>query len=377
MKKLKLSDVSQIIMGQSPKGASYNKKGVGLPLLNGAADYKGQIFNPNQYTSEPTRITVKGDIIFGVRATIGNFAISDGQYCIGRGVSALRVNEELVDKMYLLRLLKGKIYKLKHSAAGSTIKGIKKSDLANMSITLPPLSTQKRIAQILDNAAALRDKTQQLLDEYDQLAQSIFLDMFGDPVVNPKGWEEKKLGDFGIWQSGGTPSRKIVEYFNGDIPWLSSGELNEIYIENSIEHITEKAIEDSSAKLIPKGSLLLGMYDTAALKSTINLIELTCNQAIAFGVLNSDLLNTVYAYSIIQIGREHYRRLQRGARQKNLNLSMVKSIKIMYPPIHLQNQFAEKIGLIEQQKAIAKQELAASEDLFNGLLQKAFKGELS
>jgi type I restriction enzyme S subunit len=250
------------------------------------------------------------------------------------------------------------------------------SRFSNIKFNRPPLKTQQRIAQILDDAAALRDKTAQLLKEYDLLAQSIFLEMFGDPRLNSKGLEIKKLGDLGRWQSGGTPSRKIRDYYEGNIPWLSSGELNQMYISDSKEHITEKALKESSTKLVPKGSLLLGMYDTAALKSTINTRDLACNQAIAFGVLNPRLINIIYAYKIIQIGRNHYRRLQRGARQKNLNLSMVKGIKILYPPIKLQNQFAEKIGLIEQQKKLAKQELQESEYLFNCLLQKAFKGEL-
>lgn len=259
---------------------------------------------------------------------------------------------------------------------GAGLKHISRKYIDKIKIPLPPLKTQQKIASMLDDAAALRDKTKQLLTEYDLLAQSIFLEMFGDPVTNPKGLEMIKLGDLGKWKSGGTPSRKVNKYYEGNIPWLSSGELNEMYISDSKEHITEVALKESSTKLVPKNSLLLGMYDTAALKSTINTIDLTCNQAIAFGVLNPELINLVYAYYIIQIGREYYRRLQRGARQKNLNLSMVKEIKILHPPINLQNQFAEKIALIEQQKALAKQELQESKDLFNCLLQKAFKGEL-
>ena len=324
----------------------------------------------------------KGDILItastGSIKVIGKNAFCDKDYTAAFGAFCKVVRPKNINPIYLKHVFQSPQYfgYIQNIVNGANINNIKNEHLDNFKIPLPPLKTQQRIAAILDDAAALRDKTAQLLTEYDLLAQSIFLEMFGDPVRNPKGLELKKLGDLGKWQSGGTPSRSVKEYYEGDFPWLSSGELNELYISDSKEHISELALKESSTKLVPKGSLLLGMYDTAALKSTINTRDLACNQAIAFGVLDEKLINIVYAYSIIQIGREHFRRLQRGARQKNLNLSLIKGIKILYPPIELQNQFAEKIALIEQQKALAKQELQESEDLFNCLLQKAFKGAL-
>jgi type I restriction enzyme S subunit len=330
---------------------------------------------------------LKGDIIIeksggSPKQPVGRvvFFNSEGTYLCNNFTSVLRPKREKVDPKYLHYILFAS-----HKFGITSVFQNKTTGIINLQlpryveklpIPLPPLKTQQRIAGILDNAAALRDKTAQLLKEYDLLAQSIFLEMFGDPVSNSKGLEIKKLGDLGKWQSGGTPSRSVKEYYEGNFPWLSSGELNEMYISDSKEHISELALKESSTKLVPKGSLLLGMYDTAALKSTINTRDLACNQAIAFGILDEKLINIVYAYNIIQIGKDHFRRLQRGARQKNLNLSLVKGIKILYPPIELQNEFADKIALIEQQKALAKQELQESEGLFNCLLQQAFKGEL-
>jgi len=330
---------------------------------------------------------MKGDIIIeksggSPKQPVGRvvFFKEEGVYLCNNFTSILRPKKDKVEPKYLHYLLYGS-----HRFGVTGMFQNKTTGIINLQlpryinklqIPLPPLKTQQRIAGILDDAAALRDKTAQLLIEYDLLAQSVFLEMFGDVVSNPKGLEIRKLGDLGKWQSGGTPSRSITAYYDGKIPWLSSGELNEMYISDSKEHITEKALKESSTKLVPKGSLLLGMYDTAALKSTINTIDLACNQAIAFGVLDPELINIVYAYYIIQIGKDHYKRLQRGARQQNLNLSLVKAIKILYSPLELQNEFADKIALIEQQKALAKQELQQSEDLFNCLLQQAFMGEL-
>ncbi len=321
------------------------------------------------YTNENAKVKAKVPlIVFGDHTRI--FKYIDFEFAMGAdGTKLLEViNENALPKFVYYYLTSIKIVDTGYNRHFKYVKDLK--------IPLPPLETQKEIVSILDNAAALKEKTQKILQEYDALAKAIFLDMFGSPITNPKSFTTKRIGDLGRWQSGGTPKRSKTEYYVGNIPWLSSGELNKMYVSDSKEHINESSIKESSAKLIPPESLLLGMYDTAALKSSITTREMSCNQAIAFGTLDAKLANVVYIYSIIQLSKEYYRRKQRGARQKNLNLSMVKGIEILYPPIELQNEFAEKIALIEKQKALANQELKESEDLFNCLLQKAFKGEL-
>ncbi|MHB1105019.1 MAG: restriction endonuclease subunit S [Lutibacter sp.] len=383
MKIFQIEDITKVITGGTPstKKDEYWADGV-IPWLNSGELQQDIIKTSRNFITElglknsSTKMLPKDTVLIALTgSTTGKVGYLTFEACANQSVTGILPSKNHFPK-YLYYYLNHIRPKVINDAYGGAQPHISQAYVKKIKIPLPPLEIQKRIAQILDDAVALKDKTAQLIKEYDLLAQSIFLDMFGDPISNSKGLEIRKLGDLGKWQSGGTPSRKIKEYYNGDIPWLSSGELNEMYISDSKEHITEKALKFSSTKLVPKGSLLLGMYDTAALKSTINTRDLACNQAIAFGVLNPKLINIVYAYKIIQLGKDHYRRLQRGARQKNLNLSMVKGIKILYPSLELQNQFVEKITLIEQQKELAKQELKESEDLFNCLLQKAFKGEL-
>ena len=200
--------------------------------------------------------------------------------------------------------------------------------------------------------------------------------MFGEPIKNTKGWDKVKLSALGEWKTGGTPSRNNSEHFKGSIPWLSSGELNNKYCFESNEHITDDAIKNSSAKLIEKESLLLGMYDTAALKSTINMVECACNQAIAYSKLNNSVVNTVYVYYCIQMGKDFYKSQQRGVRQKNLNLTMIKDLKIIMPPIELQNQFADFVKQVDKLKFEMEQSLKELEDNFSSLMQRAFNGKL-
>ena len=173
--------------------------------------------------------------------------------------------------------------------------------------------------------------------------------MFGDPVANSKGWNLQKLESLGKWESGGTPSRKNADYFKGNIPWYSAGELNTLYLEDSIEKITEEAIKESSAKLFKKGSLFVGMYDTAAFKMGIAKEDCSSNQACANINPNSDT-NVLWLYYELSEMKEFFLQNRRGVRQKNLNLGMIKGFEIPVPPLELQQQFASFVLQIDKSK---------------------------
>ena len=304
---------------------------------------------------------------------------NDEVYFCNNFTSILRPNKNIVPKfgLYLLKDLYNKKKVLKFQNKTTGIINIKLNDyLNNTEITIPNLEVQNRIIEVLNKTQELIDKRKEQIESLDELVKSKFIEMFGDPVKNQKKLAKVKLSELGEWKTGGTPLRSKSEYYNGNIPWLSSGELNNKYCFKSNEMITESAIIESAAKIIEVGSLLLGMYDTAALKSTINMIECSCNQAIAYSKLNENLVNTVYVYYCIQIGKEFYKSKQRGVRQKNLNLSMVKGLEILMPPLEFQNQFANFVKQVDKLKFEMEKSLKDLEDNFNSLMQKAFKGEL-
>ena len=374
--------------GSNLKTSDYVDSGV--PVLQGK-NITGNTFSFSdirfikpEKAEELIRSSVRiGDILMIKIGSIGYAAIIDdlgeNEYAIiPANLAKITPDHDKVISKYLLYCLTSQdtVRYLNKVASKTAQPALSLQKIKSIKIPLPPLETQKKIAEILDAADTLRQKTKTLIEKYDQLTQSLFLAMFGDPVVNNKKLPTIKLGELGKWQSGGTPSRQKPDYFNGDIPWLSSGELNTMFSADSKEHISSFAINESSAKIIAPGSLLLGMYDTAALKSTINQVPLSCNQAIAYCKIDKEIANTIYIYCIIQIGREHYRRLQRGVRQKNLNLSMISNIEILFPPISLQNQFAKRVQAIEEQKVKAQESLEKSEELFQSLLQRAFNGKL-
>jgi type I restriction enzyme S subunit len=251
-----------------------------------------------------------------------------------------------------------------------------------LEIPLPPLKTQQRIAGILDNAAALRDKTAQLLEEYDLLAQAIFLDMFGDPVLNPRGWEKKKLNNIcGVGSSRRVFVKELVE---SGIPFYRGKEIGELSTGLTIQtdlFITQEHYNSLAAATgVPKiGDLLMPSIcpDGRILSVETEEPFYFKDGRVLWIKTNQSKINSYYLkFFLRELFKANYYNIASGTTFAELKIVALKKIKTLVPPINLQNQFAEKIELIEQQKELAKQELQESEDLFNCLLQKAFKGEL-
>jgi type I restriction enzyme S subunit len=200
--------------------------------------------------------------------------------------------------------------------------------------------------------------------------------MFGDPIRNSKRWEIATLGELGEWTSGGTPSRTKPEYFQGTIPWFSAGELNDSYILDSKEQITEEALKVSSAKLFSKGTMLIGMYDSAAFKMGLLLRPASSNQACAAFIPKKEKLEPLFALHLFKAMKPLFLSRRRGVRQKNLSQSIIKNFEIPIPPLPLQQKFARIIEKIESMRQSQNQSKQQIEDLFSAMMQKAFRGEL-
>lgn len=130
-----LSDIAQVVMGQSPKSSTYNEELVGIPLINGASDFKKDKIEPLKYTTDPKRLSQKGDYLFGVRATVGNVTYVDREYALGRGVGIARVKDKKYGEYLYFHLING-INRLKYSATGSVYINFKRNDLMNMKLVM-------------------------------------------------------------------------------------------------------------------------------------------------------------------------------------------------------------------------------------------------
>ncbi len=332
------------------------------------------------------RLLRYGDILIaassGSLSVVGKAAMLEADMDAGFGAfcKVLRPNTEIVYPRYFRFFFETKYYKntIQHLAAGANINNLKSEHFHNLEIPLPPLAEQQKIAAILDAADSLRQKDQQLVERYTTLSQSLFLEMFGDPVTNPMVWDKLELGTLAKISSGSTPSRDVAENYHGDIPWVKTGEVNGTDINQTSECISEVALANSSCKLYPSGSLIIAMYGQGKTRGQVGRlkIEAATNQACAV-IPPSTKMNYDFLYSLIKLLYEDLRSLGRGGNQPNLNSGLIKTYSVISPPMHLQNQFAESIKLIEAQKQQAQASLQKSEALFNSLLQQAFTGELT
>ena len=274
---------------------------------------------------------------------------------------------------YVAYALKG--LNLASYASGATIPHIYFKNYGEIEISVVPLPEQEKIVAELDCLSGIIEKKKQQLKEYDALAQSIFYEMFGNPVENEKGWEVKKLGEISIIGTGATPSRGNEGlYYGGDIPWVKTTEVQNCEITNTEEFITQQAIEETNCKVYPSGTLLMAMYGQGKTRGQIAKlrIDAATNQACAAIMLNKEMSNMDFIYELLLINYENIRAMAQGGNQANLNLKLVSSIPIILPPLVLQQSFASKIESIEQQKALIKQSIAETETLFNSRMDYYF-----
>ncbi|MBJ8104819.1 restriction endonuclease subunit S [Bacillus cereus group sp. N8] len=163
----KLSNIAEIVMGQSPKSDTYNTENIGLPLLNGAADFKNRNLAPSKYTSDPKKIGKKGDFVFGVRATIGLITELDDSYAIGRGSGIARPLNSLY-KEFLYEVLNSAFNAFQYTASGSVYLNISKNDLNDYKFVIPAINSIDKYHQTTE---ALLIQKENLIQENKSLQQ--------------------------------------------------------------------------------------------------------------------------------------------------------------------------------------------------------------
>jgi type I restriction enzyme S subunit len=301
---------------------------------------------------------------------------------VGSTLAKLSPKKEGVHINYVGRFLQSKFEYLRENCTGATIPHLSRPVLENLQIPLPPLEQQKKIAAILDAADAYRQKTKTLIAKYDELTQSLFLDMFGDPVKNEKGWDMKimanvcekiSVGFVGVCEPYYTEKQE-------GIPMLRTGNLGEGFLRyDKMKFVTKEFHKKQKKSQIFKDDILIarhgdngkavlynGEFEEA---NCLNIIILRPSKGLLNGTYNVNMLNNESTRNRI-LGKTG------GATQKVVNTKEIQKLIVPIPPINIQTQFAERVAIIEQQKVIAQASLEKAEELFNSLLQKAFKGEL-
>ena len=329
-----------------------------------------------------TNIIPDGVIVIPTRMALGKVAITACDMAINQDLKALFVNDECtLDRNYLARYLESKANHIENEGKGATVKGITLDFLKSIKVPLPPLAEQKRIAAILDKADAIRQKRQQAIALADQFLRSVFLDMFGDPVTNPKGFPQGTIRD--LVESANYGSSAKASEDTGHYPMLRMGNIT---YQGRLDLSDLKFIDlhdsDKDKFLVRKGDLLFNRTNSKELVGKTAVFEEDNPMAFAgylIRIRTNKLGNNYYLSGYLNSahGKKTLSNMSKSiAGMANINAQELQNIRIPLPPIELQNRFESIVKetnhrLLKHEKSRCKLDI-----LFASLSKKSFAGQL-
>lgn len=333
---------------------------------------------------------IPGDILVSCAGTLGRIAVAPPNArpgVINQALMRIRPNPDVVQTSYLKRFLESEEIQRQFfgSASGSAIKNVKAiSELKSARFLLPPLPEQRRIAAVLDAADAIRRKRRQAIELTEQFLRSTFIDMFGDPVTNPRGWPVRPLGDLARVQSGVTKGKKFNGKETVHVPYMRVANVQDGHL--VLDEIKEIEVLPSDAKkfLLRDGDVLLtegGDYDKLG-RGTVwhGEIPKCIHQNHIFSVRPlSDEIQADYLSALI--GSAHGKRyFLRSAKQTTgiatINKTQLSEFPTLLPPVKLQQAYAASVVQHAAIMTTQAKQFGLSDNLFKSLVQRAFRGEL-
>jgi type I restriction enzyme S subunit len=342
----RLDAVCSITMGQAPPGDTYNTVGEGLPLIAGAGDFDGDRPEVKKFTSSASKVCTAGDIVLGIRASIGAKVWADRRYCLGRGVAGLRPGPEL-DARYLWHWLGHSATALAAKGRGATFLQVNRNDIGEMPIVLPSMEEQRRIAAILDQADALRAKRMRSRNLFANIEASIFEEMFGRgdfPLFQLRDLVDvDDRINYGVVQPG--------DHVAGGVPLIRVSDLNGRRVSRSQLKRISPQIEAKYARSRVRGTEIL-----LSCVGSIGLVALTCPNDIGANVARavtripiSDPAMRMYVAAVLSSSRvqRYFVTELRTVSQPTLNGKQIGETLVHVPPESMVHEFADRMQQLE------------------------------
>ena len=378
MRTVTLGDYIEILSGFAFKSSLFNSEARGLPLVRIRDVVPGYSETYSDEDFDEKYLLEDGDLLIGMDGEFNCARWKGGKALLNQRVCRVIASSKNLDDQYLFYFLPRPLKQIEAKSNFVTVKHLSVKQIQAIKIPLPPLEEQRRIAAILDKADGVRRKRKEAIRLTEELLKSTFLEMFGDPVTNPKGWEIAKLGDFGKILTGNTPPRSVSENYGDEIEWIKSDNIT------TPEHFLTQAEEKLSAKgkkiarTVPNGSVLVTCI--AGSRSSIGRAALTdrevaFNQQINAVVPNSDV-DPYFLYGQLFVAQHLVQAQSTDSMKGMVNKSKFSSIEFIKPPSQKQQKFGKWfLGFHRYYMNLISGE-EQSENLFNSLLQRAFRGEL-
>jgi type I restriction enzyme S subunit len=389
---VKLGDesVSEIVMGQSPPSSTYNKDRAGLPFLQGKMEF-GDIYpSVTVYCSKPIKIAESNDVLFSVRAPVGDVNIAPHELCIGRGLAAIRFNSRVANHLFYFYYLQKVKNFLKALGKGSTFKAINKGDLQNFKVPLPSPREQQGIVEVLSVVDLAIGKVGEVIAKTERLKKGLMQELltkgighkeFKDTKIGktPKTWEAVKLKDVvEIDRESRDPSREMPDrpFLYVDIDSVDGGTGK---IRNPKTILGKKA-PSRARRVIHENDVIMSTVRPYLKAFAIVPRELD-NQICSTGfavlscgnkILSYFLLNVLFSNQIIN----QCNRMMVGGQYPALNQSQVSEIKIPLPPLSEQQKIADIFFSIDRKLELERNEKAKLERIKQGLMDLLLTGKI-
>ncbi|WP_061565069.1 restriction endonuclease subunit S [Heyndrickxia coagulans] len=375
--------------------------------------FEGQIDKKHEIKS--------GDLLISWSATLGAYIWKGEEAVLNQHIFKV---ESFINKKYHYYLMQNLISSLYSKTHGSGMVHVTKKVFDEIPVPLPNLKEQKRIADKVERLLSKIDEAKRLIEEAKETfelrraaildkafrgeltrkwreenkniedAESLYVKIKESQSIRrkvskeinikdlrysiPSTWKWVRLGDVFTITSGGTPKRTIPEYYEGNIPWIKTGEIKWNAINESEEQITPEAVANSSAKLLPPNTVLVAMYGQGLTRgrAAILSVEATCNQAVC-ALLPNDYIAPEFIFYYFMEGYQRFRQVAKGGNQENLSVSLISDFIFPLPPLEEQRVIITTLQNIFKKESKIKDVIKINTDeIKQSILSKAFRGEL-
>lgn len=395
-KEVRLGDVcSRVCSGGTPKSTNLSYYGGEIPWLNTKEIDFNRIYSTEKTITDSGLNNSSAKWIAPNTVTVAMYGATAGKSCIvkvpmttNQACCNLTINDEVADYEFVYYSLKNDYTTLASLANGGAQQNLNAQIIKDYVLQMPSLADQRRIASILSSLDRKIELNNKINADLEEMAQAIFKNWFVDfePFKNgkfvdselgmiPEGWKVGTLGEFCKCLLGGTPSRSKEEYWNGDVNWINSGEINKFRILEASEKITELGLAKSATKLLPKKTTVLAI--TGATLGQVSLLEIdTCANQSVIGVLENTEVPYEYIYPFIKDRIEMLIQHQTGGAQQHINKDNVESLIFLLPAINvLEDYFSLVSPMYKRIESLCFENLYLSL-LRDTLLPRLMSGEL-
>jgi len=331
------------------------------------------------YITEPYKkelIIHQGDLLIGMDGEFNIAPWNSDDALLNQRVCKITSSSNKLLNKYLYYFLPKALKEIEAVTAFVTVKHLSSKIINSIQIPLPPLVVQQQIVDVLDRANALIEKRKAQIEKLDLLVKSQFIEMFGDPVTNPKGWESAKLSSLGELNRGVSKHRprNDPKLLGGKYPLIQTGNIAnaDLYITSYSSTYSEIGLAQS--KLWSKGALCITIAANIA-KTGILAFD-ACFPDSVVGFLPNDKANILYVHYWFSFFQKILEEQAPESAQKNINLKILYELNVTVPPIILQKQFADFVQQVETQKSLFQQSLSKLEQNYKSLMQKCFREEI-